>query len=185
MDKAARDETDRAMKLLYIEAFGRVPSFGANQALCHFAIVDPDKDVRERALTLLLQDHYDHAVSVRLIAPALAAKSNEYVRRAAFALGELGSPAAILPLIGALETKHKMAIQGNEPGRMSMSFGPNGTGMKTGGGPQSRTVVVENEESLTALKRITEQNLGFDESSWKKWYLENYTLYNVNVRADE
>ena len=90
-----------------------------------------------------------------------------------------------MPLIDALETKHVIAIVGNEPGRLGMTFGDGGTGMTTGGGPQSRTEMVPNDASRVALKKITGQDFGFDEVAWQNWYLENYTLYDLNVRVDD
>lgn len=185
LHKEAKNEKNRRLRLLYVEAFGKVASFQANQALCFFAIQDTDIEVRERALTLLGQDHYNHATSVRLISPAFGANANEYVKRAAFAIGELGSPAGILPLVEALETVHVTAIAGNEPGRMKMNFGNGGGGMQVGGGPQSKKATYRNDEAVMALKKLTDQDFGYNEEAWKNWYLENYTLHDIDVRADE
>ncbi len=185
LDLEAKSEKNPALRLMYVEAFGRVPTFRANQALCYFAIEDPDAAVRERALTLLCQPHFDHAASARLMSGYFGTNDSARIRRAAFAIGELNSIEAVLPLVGALATKHTIAITGNEPGRMQTSFGTGGAGLTTGGGPQSQDVVLQNEPSRIALKKITGQDFGYDEAAWQKWYLENYTLYNVRVRADE
>ena len=185
MEKVAKEEPNPRLRLLFVEAFGKVPSYEANQALCYFAIEDPAVEVRERALTLLSQPHFDQSVSVRLLSGYLGTNSNALVRCVAFAIGELGTLNAIMPLIDALETKHVIAIVGNEPGRLGMTFGDGGTGMTTGGGPQSRTEMVPNDASRVALKKITGQDFGFDEVAWQNWYLENYTLYDLNVRVDD
>ena len=57
--------------------------------------------------------------------------------------------------------------------------------MTTGGGPQSRSEMVQNDESRVALKKITGEDFGFDEAAWQAWFLENYTLYDIDVRADD
>jgi hypothetical protein len=110
---------------------------------------------------------------------------NLKIRRAAYAIGELNSIHAVIPLIGALATKHTIAITGNEPGRMQTSFGPGGAGLTTGGGPQSQDLVLQNEPSRIALKKITGQDFGYDEVAWQQWYLQNYTLFDIRVRADD
>ena len=112
MEKAAKDESNPRIRELFVEAFGKVPTYQANQALCYFAIEDPDVQVRERALTLLAQPHFDHSVSVKLLTGYLGTNNNLLVRRGAFAIGELGVENAILPLVTALETKHVVAIPG-------------------------------------------------------------------------
>jgi hypothetical protein len=184
-NQEAKDERNPDLRLIYVEAFGRVPSFAANQALCYFAIEDVDAAVRERALTLLDQPHFDHASSTKMLSGYLTGNDNLRIRRAAFAIGELHGVNAVMPLIEALETKHTIAIQGNEPGRMKMGFGNGGAGLQTGGGPQSRDEYVRNNEARVALKKITDQDLGFDKPTWKQWYLENYTLHDTRVRADD
>ena len=50
MEKVAKEEPNPRLRLLFVEAFGKVPSYEANQALCYFAIEDPAVEVRERAL---------------------------------------------------------------------------------------------------------------------------------------
>jgi len=181
----AKSENSPALRLMYVEAFGRVPTFRANQALCYFAIEDPDAAVRERALTLLGQPHFDRAASARLMTGYFGTNDNLKIRRAAYAIGELNSMHAVIPLIGALATKHTIAITGNEPGRMQTSFGSGGAGLTTGGGPQSQDVVLQNEPSRIALKKITGQDFGYDEVAWQQWYLQNYTLFDIRVRADD
>ena len=185
MEKVYKTNLNAALRLMIVESFGKVPTFQANQSLCYFAIEDPEVEIRERALTLLGQPHFDHDTSVQLLSGYLDTNDNSLVRRAAFAIGELGTSAGVMPLIGALETKPVIAIVGNEPGRLGMTFGDQGTGMTTGGGPQSRTEMVKNDESRVALKKITGEDFGFDATAWQNWYLENYTLYNLNVRADD
>ena len=66
-----------------------------------------------------------------------------------------------------------------------MNFGEGGTGMTAGSGPQSRTELLKNDESRVALKKITGQDFGFDAVAWQKWFLENYTLHDLNVRVDD
>jgi hypothetical protein len=186
MDQEAKTEKNPDVRLMYVEAFGRVPSYKVNNYLCYFAIEDPVAAIRERALTLLGQPHFDHEFSARRMSGYLSDSNVITLKRAAFAIGELGATGSLMALIDALETKHTVVQGGSVPGGVNTSFGSGGIGFNAGGTPSvKRDVVVMADEARAALKRITEQDFGFSESAWKSWYIKNYTLYNVRVGADE
>ena len=188
MDKEAKDEEDETMLLIYIEAFGKVASYRANEALCYFAVQGIFPSVRERALDLLRQPHYDRAVSTGIIAKAgyLRAKNNAIVVRAAFAVGQLESPVGILPLIGALRTEHTV-IPAGDPGRMNIrrDSRDGGVGMQQGSSQKAVKRIFQNASSLAGLKAITEQDFGYNAELWTNWYLKSHTLHNLDVRSDE
>jgi hypothetical protein len=188
MEKEAKEEKDETMLLIYIEAFGAVPSYRANEALCYFAVQGIFPSVRERALDLLRQPHYNRAVSTGIIAKAgyLSAKDNAIVVRAAFVIGQLESPAGILPLIGALTTEHTV-VPAADPGRLNIrrDSRDGGVGMQQGSSQKAVKRVFQNVPSLEGLKAITEQDFGYNAQLWTEWYLRSHTLHNLDVRSDD
>ena len=101
---------------------------------------------------------------------ALHGSDNARVNRAAEALGRLGVPSAVAPLIDALQTKH-VVVQGDGTGEGSMTaaFTPAGGGLSMGGGPKKVTVVAKNDRVLEALIALTGKNFEWDAVAWRTW----------------
>lgn len=186
LDQQAKTEKNPKIRLLYVEAFGRVPSPAAQRALCFFAIEDPEIDIRDRALTLLAQPHYNPEVAARMMAGYLSASDPVKMERTAFAIGELGAISTMIELIESLETKQTITIGGGSPGQMNTTFdNAGGIGFQAGNAPQTIERIYKNDKARLALKKISNQDLGFNEEAWKVWYLKNYTLHDERVRADD
>ena len=179
----AREESNPTLRALYVEAFGRVPTSVAMKALCYFAVEEPAVDIRDRALTLLAQDYYNQASAAAVLEGYLRHPNRVFVINAAFAIGELGSERSIIPLVGALVTKHQIA-PGDQPGRMQTGFGNNGNveSFRMGGDSKPKILAFKNREVVNALRKITGQDYGFDAAEWKRWYIENLTHYDLQVR---
>lgn len=152
----------------FVEALARIRSPEAIAALIDVAIDHADGETRIAAVERL-----------RLVGPqaavppcvaALHAPDNARVNRAAEALGRLGVPAAVGPLIDALQTKH-VVVQGDGSGAGSMTaaFTPAGGGLSMGGGPQKVTVVAKNDRVLEALIALTGKNFAWDAVAWRTW----------------
>jgi hypothetical protein len=187
---AQRDLKDPELRSIAVEAIGRVDSLSAMRRLVAFNLNDPDAQIRERALTLLGQEHYDQQRAAKMYAQVFNPKStNDLIQRAAFAIGELGGDSVVSDLIEVLVTTH---IEKNpnalEPGRMNAGFDRTGNsgggGLQMGGGPQTIKRTVRNEQVLDSLTALTKANFGFDIDRWREWHIESNTHYDVNVRAD-
>ena len=180
-------EKDPAIRRLYIDAIGRIPTRAAQNVLVEYAIIDKDESVRERAATLLLnQKQYDLGASIGPLALQLQHKQNRIVRRAGTLLGQTNSPAAVLPLMDSVVTTHKIRI-GGDANRTQAGFARDGSTSFNpgGGGPKEVTVNMENEEVLDALRTITGEDFGFDHDAWLSWYIENHTITDYDFRRDE
>jgi len=182
----SKRESSPEIQALYIEAFGKVPTGGAAQALVYFSVQGVGAN-RDRALDLLLQDHYEPSFVAGHLARYFDPNkhSNKTLQRAAFNVGVVNDTNSVLPLVGVLSTKHVVA-PADDPNRLTTTFSSNGNldGFSTGGSGQAKTVVAKNREVLGALKKISKEDFGFDEEAWKKWYVENHTTTDVNVRGD-
>ena len=181
----AKKKKNPELRMLYLEAIDHVGGLQAQNILVVHAITDADPAVRDLASTLLVNpDKYSLANAVGPATKYLGSSKNSHVRRAAVLLEQVNSPAAILPLIGSLVTKHKVAT-GNDPNRSTYSQGTGGTSFSPGGGPSHREVTLSNDEVRQALRTITKSDHGFDAKTWSDWYVQEHTISNYDFRRDE
>ena len=158
---------------LYVEALSRIRSPEAVAALVATAIDHADAGTRAAAVERLV------VIGPHPVVPALAgglrSPDNARVNRAAEALGRLGVPAAVEPLIDALETKHVVVQGTGGEGSMTAAFTPNGGGLSMGGGPKKVTVAARNDRVLEALVALTGQNFSWDAAAWRAWIASRQT----------
>jgi hypothetical protein len=180
---------DEAKKMLpqrrvFMEVFGLVPNSDSIRALSYFAVQDPDPNIRDRALTLLSQPGFDRELAASMVAGHLRAGNQEFLERAAYVVGELGAIGQFMSLVRALEIKQKVVIN-PDAGRTNLTNTDGNVGMQTPSKPIIREMLVPSESSLMALKKISNVDYGFDKAAWTQWYLENYTLFDAQVRVDD
>jgi hypothetical protein len=159
----------------YVEALSHIRTPDAVATLIGTARDHPDRETRFAAVERLLVIGPHQAVSP--IMAGLASADNAQVNRSAEALGRLGLPEAIGPLIAALETKHLTAGGGSQPaGSTSATFTPAGGGLSMGGGPKPTLVAVRNDRVLEALVALTGQNFEWDAAAWRAWLINERAL---------
>ena len=177
--------SDPAIAAIYIEAFGKVASSGAAQALVYFSVEGGVN--RDRALDLLLQDHYQPGLVASHLARYFDPNkySNATLQRAAFNIGVVDDLNSVLPLVGVLSTTHVVA-PAEDPNRLTSSFSRDGQlqGFSTGSSGGPKTVVVKNSKVREALRKLSDEDFGFDPVAWKKWYVQTHQQTDVNVRGD-
>jgi hypothetical protein len=159
----------------YVEALARIRSPDAMMALVGTALDHADEDTRIVAVERLVVVG-PHAAVPALVA-ALHGPDNARINRAAEALGRLGVPAAVGPLIDALQTQHQV-VQGDGTGEGSMTatFTPANGGLSMGGGPKKVNVVAKNERVLEALIALTGKNFAWDAGAWRTWLANQQAL---------
>jgi len=161
-------DQDLRVRGLYVEALSRIRSPDAFAALVAVALDHADPETRIACVERLA------ALGPAFAAPAfvavLGAADNARVNRAAEALGRLGEPATIAPLIASLETRHVvMQGDGAAPGSTSATFTPTAGGLSMGGGPKPVAVSMRNDRVLEALVALTGQNFSWDAAAWRRW----------------
>lgn len=181
--QTAVKERNPKIRSLYLEAIGRIPTDVALKALCQRAVEDDSVGIREQALVLLSQDHYNAGSAVAVLSFYLASESNAYVQRAAFGIGELGNEQATLALVNALVTKH-IVKAGAQGGRINPAFGGDGSvnGLSMGGDTKPVIRSFQNQAVVNALQKITGEDFGFNGPAWTNWYITNHTHHDVQVR---
>lgn len=168
----------RPLRLLYLEVLVQLPGPIVEAACTRLALEDPDAILRDRCLEVLSERKSQYAL--RAFISQLTHKENQIVNLAAHGLGRLRDPAATLPLIDALITEHKEVV---DSGGLKPSFSNQGSGLSMGGGPKVVKRKVTNNPVLGALTTIHPGvNFQFDQSAWRRWYTEQTTPRQVNLR---
>jgi hypothetical protein len=158
----------------YLESLARIRTPDALMALVAIALDHTDRETRIAATERLVVVGPHQAVPV--LASALASADNAQVNRAAEALGRLGVPSAIEPLIAALETNHVVVKDGPAAGSTSATFTPSAGGLSMGGGPTKKVVRVRNDRVLEALVELTGANFEWDQTAWRTWLVNERSL---------
>jgi hypothetical protein len=181
-------EKSRPIRELYVNVLADVPGTTPVLALAKVALEDDDA-LRERALEIL--SRRENAAAVKAFIRELGNKENVIVNRAAAGLGRMKDPSAILPLIDALTTKHRVVVQsGSGPGQIGAGFGSRpgggGGGISVGGGPKIVELEIPNPSVVDALIALADgANFQFDRAKWKDWYTNKNRPQVLNFRRDE
>jgi hypothetical protein len=184
-----RQEPFRAVKLLYVDALGRIATDEAVRFLIFASLHDLDEEVRVACVERVVSLNPPGAVEKYI--DALKDKNNVRINLAARALAQLGDRSAVGPLIDVLVTTHEIVLR--PPGRSAdaittsfhRSSGGSSVGSGSGGGPFPRSGTefstgeqkqiirrtVPNSDVLTALVRLTNGvNFSFDQRAWRYWH---------------
>lgn len=195
-EEHAKKETRDEVRLLYVEAFGRAPCVASTGSLVYFSVSDPVDEIRERAATLLQQPEFDQQLAMSRMSEFMSHSNNRVINEAAYAIKELVREGdqtqltqlrdVMLRLSNALVTTHVVPKPGAlEQGRIETnfnSFGPDS--FTAGGGPQTEKRQLQNGSVLSALRKMTGQNFGYNEKRWEQYFVENYSLVDATVRTD-
>jgi hypothetical protein len=180
-------ERNLEVRALYLSVLGELKHPVAVQTLVELSLQDPDSEMRQQCLDHLLRVH--QPLSLTPYVKALKSPDNIIVLRAAAALGRIGNPAAISPLIDALVTTHKYDNPDAAPGEMNATFPTSGGGgglAMGGGGARIVKVDQQNSEVLFALRELSGgQDFQYNEKAWRRWFVNEQVHENVDARRDQ
>jgi len=178
---ALADERNPDVRELYLLALGKMPNSSAATVLATWYMKEPLDELRLTCLDQL-KDNRD---AVDYFAGKLGNSDNSVVNRAGAALGYLGDPVAIEPLIRGLVTNHKFRIKSGNNGQTSAGFGSGGGGgFSAGGSDKIITKPIPNRAVLDSLVALTGKNFGYDIGAWKVWHAGQRRYEHVNARRD-
>jgi HEAT repeats len=196
LSKNFSDESNRAMRALYVRLLSKLKGAKPVAALVHQTLYDTDYEIRYAALNGISKDQY--AIAVPYFIRELGNASVVVVRRAADGLKRVGDDRAIPALINALVTTHRYKVRVRDTsGTIGFSTGgsfgtpqptlppqieamlragqlPNGV-IVTEPEQRVRTKVItvkythQNREVLAALQRITGASYGYSKRDWQLW----------------
>jgi hypothetical protein len=183
-------ETDRELKMMWIDALARLTSGAGYDALVTASIDNDDEEVRIACMERLYAGKYKPAV--RRYVQLLKGKQNSTVNLAATGLSYMKDASAVPALIDALVTTHSHTVTpGAPPGQMSSTFGGGGGGGGSPGGfsfgqPQPQTVKLKqnNPEVLRTLTQLSGVNFDFNVPAWKYWYANQKKPATLDARRD-
>ena len=184
----SREHRDARVRRLAVDAIATVDSSVAIEALVNFAIQDPDVGVRQAAATSLENEKHfgpEQVAAMVVRGGFLHHQQNEFVDRAGRLLGQVQSEAAILPLINALQTTHKVSTGRGQGRTQARSVGGEVQGLDTGGGQSTVDVISRNQAVAGALRAITKKEFGFDKAAATAWYIENYSYTEMELRGSD
>lgn len=181
-----QNDSSSQFREIYVDNLARIGGPGAVSALVQAGLEDSEVEVRLRAIDRLRE--IAPLASARMFARALTSKSNRTINRAGVALGRLGEREAILPLIDALVTRHETIKKPANQINSSFSRSGDGSlglgGLNVGGGPKKIVKNLQNKSVLEALVALTEQNYQYSKNDWKRWYIGQQDLGDINLRRD-
>jgi hypothetical protein len=182
-------DQNREVRMLYLEALGRINAPAALDHLAAASLGDADGEIRVACLDQVVAHNYKPAV--RRYVKALKSTDNATINRAAYCLSRMKDTSATGPLIDALVTTHTFYIQKGSPGGTSATFGkgPNaGMGGLSvgGGGVETINQTFENRSVLQALVELTGgASFNFDVRAWKYWYAAQRKPQSLDARRDD
>jgi hypothetical protein len=182
LTQALKEEKRDSVRLLLVEALGRIGTSPALIVLAKRTMEDPVEEVSLTCLDQLKEKKDPEAV--KYFIGKLGSKLNPEINRAAVALRHLGDPSAIGPLIDALVTTHKFKVVSGNPGQMSAGFGSSGpSGFSAGNSTKIISQQFSNRSVLEALVELTGGlNYGFDVQAWKAWHTSQKKRPDMNSR---
>ena len=188
--KSLASDSRREVRMIYVEALGRIDASAGLDALVTASLADDDEEIRLACLDQVVAHHYKPAVGKYV--QALKSKDNATINRAAVCLSQMKDPSAVSPLIDALVTTHTFRIQKGQPGQTSATFGtgPNAGGgggfSFGGGGVEIVKQRIENRAVLQALVDLTDGvSFNYDTKAWKYWYTARKKPQSLDARRDD
>lgn len=170
-------EYSRQVKLLYVQVLGRIACSASVKALVEISLQDPDEEVFYASLAELVRLQSPQAPG--LYVEDLGHRSNVRLNRAAHALGRLGNPSYMAPLVDALITTHYVILPPKFKARQASfiraempdgSIPWDGTAYTSQDSPIVLARTFRNEEVLQALIQLSGGvNLGFHPQAWRSW----------------
>ncbi|NQT37149.1 MAG: HEAT repeat domain-containing protein [Planctomycetes bacterium] len=183
LQAAMRRQFSGRYRELYARALAQIGTPEAIRVLVDSSMGDPDDEVRFACIEHLREMRDQNIASYYV--GAIASKDNGTINRAAVALGHLGDPSAVGPLIEALVTAHKFKYGSGSSGSISPTFSSGGGGgLAMGGNNKVVTRYFENRPVLDALAALTGENFGFNEQAWRGWFASKQRANPVDIRRD-
>jgi hypothetical protein len=183
-----KNNSDVSVRLMLTASLAKISTPAARSGLAYSAVFDEVEEVRLSCLDFLKKTRDPEVVDYfcgRL--RGRDAKDNGIINRAAFALGEMGDPSAIGPLIDVLWTTHRVVSAPASNGQYQAAFPtrgtPGGSGLVAGGDkPQITHPTFFNPAVHEALVKLSRVDYGDDTRAWKSWHLKQRSREPVDTR---
>ena len=174
------------VRLLLVDSLANIGSPAARALLVQVALFDPEEEVWLAAVERLAEQPDPQVV--KMLIKHLKHPANPVINRAATALGALGDPSAVGPLIESLITVHTYRYRLPQP-EYRYSFGQSAGGSffsgSTGSPERTERYVFRNEAVRDALIKLTGVNFDYNLQAWQQWFAAHRRTQVVgNPRRD-
>ena len=175
------------LRRLWISLLGQFKTSASVRALVKAGIDEPDLDLREMALSELLQYGSGTAIANYKRTMLSSKSSNDLINRAARALSFFPADRELaMQYINALVTTHTQEIAPS--GNMNATFGGGGGGMgglSSGSKAKKISERKSNPSVLSLVKKtVPEVDFGYDEVKWRNYLANQKLSYSGDLRRD-
>ena len=182
------DEKNPQKRIILLRSLVRLPYNRALQFVTGWSVRpdEPSEEIRKICVEELQKQikEYPEIRQIMIETYRDCLRSNvslEIIRLAAKALGDVEGYEAIPELIDVLVITKKETYQEGSSGH---SFGSGGSGINQGQRTISQTNTIQNQEVLTALRKLTGENFQFDQTAWRNWYRQPQRSPSFNLRRN-
>ena len=176
---ALQNESNPEFRDVFVRALSHIGTGPAYYEIAQWTMREPNEDVCWTCIVLL----QGSPGVAKFFTPYLTNADNIVVNRAAYVLGQLSDRTAILALINALITEHEIEVRRADPNLRQYT----GTGSNSFVGQQAlksekAKELVSNREVLVALRKLSNQDFGYDIPLWLDWWAEQNQITNFDAR---
>ncbi len=175
-------KTPEQLRLLYIQLLKKMQHPAATLVIAQTSILDGDGNIRNACLDALAGIDNGKETAKGIYLTFLQDKDPLRIDRAAEALGSIGDPSTVLPLIDALITSRTVTAPAG-PGISTGMQNGNG-GLSMGGRPKQVQTQHRSRPALAALTQLTGVNFEYDKNKWRLWYASKYAPPVDDLRRD-
>jgi hypothetical protein len=104
--------------------------------------------------------------------------------RAAYCMIPFNDKRFISVLINSLLSSDMVRPAG-PPGAMNAGASSNGGVSFSNGAPAAQERINQHKDVLAALQSLTQENFGYDQLEWRRWFARTYAFENLDLRRDE
>lgn len=182
------NEPEEWTRRLLLETLQAIRHPDSVRTLVRLSIESPNPDERQQCIDYLLRR--TEPVSLTPYVKRLTGKKNAnvLVNRAAYALGQLGNPEAISPLIDALTTEHKYVTRKGSDQQIAVGMTSGGGGGLNVGG-KGREIITKQHQNLQVLRALQGlskgEDYGYNEVAWRRWFVNEQQYQYYSSRRDK
>lgn len=176
-------EPDPSVRRIIIDVLGNIATQPAMDVLVARAMNDPAPDIQTACLDAIRSNSQAAEYGGTIFARLLQSDDPATINRGAATIGYLGAKEQIPLLVERLITFHQRTRQlGSEGSNARMDKTTGNVGFSAGTTIVTENFTSKNTDVLSALKRLTGVDFGYDQRAWIDWMQRQYQPYKISAR---
>ncbi|MCL2305386.1 MAG: HEAT repeat domain-containing protein [Planctomycetaceae bacterium] len=184
-----KKESVPEIRMILIRALSNIGTPEAVREIAYYAMNDPVEAVRgvsldqvKRHPEMTPQAGAYFCMFFARNADGTSVNAPDTINQAATAIRTIGDTGSVGNLIDALVSQHKETIVIGSGDRTNVGFGNGGTTLGQGQTKQDIVKSNQNAEVLSALRKLTGVDFGYDQAAWSRWYKEKRQVGKFDLR---